>query len=151
MNQSLGRGEESWVSEGQEDLCNCCAGLGEEVRRQEFWKCTWSLLLYWPGSRTQDFWGFFIPHTVIRTLELLLFARSSQLFWEPLRWQLELVTKNPEGMLTKQHLCNTHTPVLHWTFPHPLHHHCIWAGLRREDSRFQPSVQGINILVCLLS
>lgn len=28
MNQSLGRGEESRVGEGQENLCNCYAGFG---------------------------------------------------------------------------------------------------------------------------
>lgn len=80
-----------------------------------------------------------------------------------LRWLLKLIMKSPEDMLTKHH-CVQHTDVhMHTHTPESNTGHAsttttmTGAGLpreltswRRQDSRFQPAVQGVSFLACLL-
>lgn len=104
------------------------------------------------------FLGLFIPQAAIWTPGLLLLLGPASFPWESLRWLFELVMKNPEDMLTKPHFVH-HAHTYQCYAGHCPTHSTSLSGagrpgrsisLGREESRFQPSMQGVNILVCPL-
>ena len=111
--------------------------------------CPLSALLFWPRRVTHDFWGLFSLPTASWTLGFSYLPGPANLSWESLRQLLQLVTKIPEDMLSKLHMCTTHThtdtPGSHSPLLSPSRLSGPGAGLLRQlpslstkDGRSQP-------------
>lgn len=93
--------------------------------------CSLLALLFWPRRVTHDFWGLFSLQTASWTLGFSYLPGPANLSWESLRSLLQLVTKTPEDMLSKLHVCTTHTHT-----DTPMSHSPLlsgsWTGLLRQ-------------------